>query len=187
MNYQIKERTVFITLLLIFAFTASFQILLLTPNLKSPDFATYFLVSTGVLFSLKAFTSAYANISYSISKKKWAVMGIDIIFTLVQFAAIFQAIISLTQNSFPQDTFLWFIVSEVAYNLQILLGKLSSILKVTFWSILIYAAGYFTLNYRIFDAAPEFINILNTVSLLVAIIQLFIVYRALSKSQIIKI
>ena len=183
---ELNDKRYFITLLLIFTFSSSFQIFLLSPDLKSPDLGTYALVVAALLFSVKAFVGSYANIVYAISKKRWAVAAIDTLFTLVQFFAIFQAIFALTQNSFPQDTFLWFVVIEIAYNLQILLGKLSNMLKVTFWSIFYYTAGYFCLNFRVFGADPRFISGISIIALAFVLVQYFLIFRAVTKSEIIK-
>lgn len=175
---KINNNELFAPSILLFALFFSFYI---AKQEFKDAYNSYSLMLAAALgiFMLKSYTLAFANVEYSFLNKKWFLLGLSIVLVSGQFWFAWLGINILSINSYPQDTVAFLVIGNLAFYVQVFLGKVPKMLYLFLISLIVYSLMFallyinpFSSNTRIFIT---FLQLTGYIALIVETISIFMV------------
>ena len=137
-----------------------------------------------ILLFLKAFIITFGNLEDALEKKKWFLVGFNLVLVSAQFWISWLAINFLVIDSYPQVSIGLMIIANLGFTLQSFLGQFGNIARVSLLCIAVYGLLYGVLYTR-FGIVPDpqrfigFLQITGYTSLILESTLFFLTVRKL--------
>jgi hypothetical protein len=123
-----------------------------------------FILSIAVLVLMfKVFTITFGSIESAIAKRKWFVVGFDILLAGIQFTLAIFAVNHLTVDTFPQRTIELILYSNIAFFMQSFLADFKPAITTTLVVLAVYVISFLALLFKWFDTDTELFVLMQQV------------------------
>lgn len=138
------------------------------------DMYSYFFVAAGFGLFLKVFVSTYANALYAIVKKKWFLLGLNLLSFALQIYLGAYAAYTLTDQTYILQPLQFLLFASGIFYFQNLVDNNFKILDLSLVGLGVYASLYLITWLRLFDSDIRFWNVAGLLGLLVELLLFFV-------------
>ena len=126
---------------------------------------SYILTASVLILCLKVFIITFGNLENHLDNKKYYFVGTDLILAGLQLIMGFLAVGHLTIEKYPQTTFQWLVLSNLIFCVQVFLGRIPNVLRLTLIFSMIYIVCFLALYFKFLEQDTEnFLFMQQTVS-----------------------